>query len=194
MRKGLREALIEMHEAQGSINGMSAEAMADRNIENLSLTDHVPESATVHCAISNGTLLLLSIGVLELKDNPITLKVKGTEMISFRDIRGVRLGVAGKHGGVELYSVTIDRDDPGASNFGFKRAPFIMGISSSKAHAQKFQTKLSELLNGAPTGGVDNPPSESALDKLTKLKSLLDAGAITQEEFDSQKAKLMKEI
>jgi hypothetical protein len=194
MRKGLREALVEMHQAQGPINGMSAEAMADRKIENMNLTDHVPEGATVPCAISNGNLLLLSIGVLELNANPITMKVKGSQIISFRDIRGVRIGTAGKTGGVELYSVTIDRDDPGASNFGFKRAPFIMGITSSKTHAQVFQTKLSELMNGSPVVNVTTQASESALDKLTKLKSLLDLGAITQEEFDAQKAKLMNEI
>jgi hypothetical protein len=194
MQNGLREALIEMHQAQGSIHGMSAEEMADMNINNLSLMDHVPEGVVVHSAISNGSLLLLSIGVLELKANPITMKVKGSEMISFRDIRGIRLGVAGKTGGVELYSVTIDRDDPGASNFGFKRAPFVIGISSSKAHLQKFQTKLSELLSGSPAGPVDSKPSESALDKLAKLKSLLDAGAITQDEFESQKSKLLGEI
>ena len=36
--------------------------------------------------------------------------------------------------------------------------------------------------------------SESPLDVIKKLKELLDLGAITQEEFDSKKEKIMGEI
>lgn len=35
--------------------------------------------------------------------------------------------------------------------------------------------------------------SESKLDKLSKLKELFDAGALTQEEFDSEKKKILEE-
>ena len=35
------------------------------------------------------------------------------------------------------------------------------------------------------------PAAEDPLEKIGKLKQLLDAGAITQEEFDAQKAKLL---
>jgi hypothetical protein len=36
-------------------------------------------------------------------------------------------------------------------------------------------------------------PSESRLDKLKKLKELLDIGALTQEEYDKEKAKILEE-
>ena len=194
MTKGLREALLELYQAEATEKDvMSPESLVERKMESPFL-EHVPEGVTIHCAISSGNLLVTSIGVLEVKSNPITLKVKGSQMISFRDIRSVRISSAGKVSGREMFSVTIDRDDPGASNFGMKRAPFVMGMTSSKAHAQNFQTKISELMNGSPVVNVTTQASESALDKLTKLKSLLDLGAITQEEFDTQKSKLMNEI
>ena len=40
---------------------------------------------------------------------------------------------------------------------------------------------------------VVNQPSEDNFDKLKKLKSLLDAGAITQAEYDEQKKKLLSQ-
>lgn len=55
---------------------------------------------------------------------------------------------------------------------------------------------------GAPMGATgfkdfpfknkDDAHSEKSIDKLTKLKELLDSGAITQEEFDQEKKKIWK--
>ena len=55
---------------------------------------------------------------------------------------------------------------------------------------------------GAPMGATgfkdfpfkskDDAHSEKSIDKLTKLKDLLDSGAITQEEFDQEKKKIWK--
>lgn len=41
---------------------------------------------------------------------------------------------------------------------------------------------------------INAAQEESALDKIKKLKELLDIGAITQEEFDAQKSELLKNI
>ena len=43
-----------------------------------------------------------------------------------------------------------------------------------------------------PFKSKDDAHSEKSLDKLTKLKELLDSGAITQEEFDQEKKKIWK--
>ncbi len=44
------------------------------------------------------------------------------------------------------------------------------------------------------SGSGNNQDSESPMDKLKKLKELLDLGVISQEEFDQKKVKLMKQI
>ena len=36
--------------------------------------------------------------------------------------------------------------------------------------------------------------TEDSLDKIKKLKELLDMGALTQEEFDAKKKELLKEV
>ena len=36
--------------------------------------------------------------------------------------------------------------------------------------------------------------TEDSLDKIKKLKDLLDMGALTQEEFDAKKKELLKEV
>lgn len=43
-----------------------------------------------------------------------------------------------------------------------------------------------------PFKSKDDAHSEKSIDKLTKLKDLLDSGAITQEEFDQEKKKIWK--
>lgn len=43
-----------------------------------------------------------------------------------------------------------------------------------------------------PFKSKDDAHSETSIDKLTKLKELLDSGAITQEEFDQEKKKIWK--
>ena len=44
------------------------------------------------------------------------------------------------------------------------------------------------------SGTSSNNPEESAIDKLKKLKDLLDAGVISEEEFNAKKEKLLSEI
>jgi hypothetical protein len=192
MRQGLTEALVELFLAENRFPDKSPEDLAASSIERFTLNDLVPQGSTVHCALSFGSVLLLSDGVLEVKYGGFSGKVKGSQIVSFRDIRGVRVKKMGNTF-EDTYTVTIDRDDPSQSNFGFKNIPFIMGTTASQAHAQVFQGRLSQLMNGnsIPTSST---ATESPLDQLSKLKTLLDAGAISQDEFDSAKAKLMDQI
>lgn len=67
-------------------------------------------------------------------------------------------------------------------------------------------TRMAQIIDEYVKGGYDgkvqvnvsgtssNNPEESAIDKLKKLKDLLDAGVITEEEFNAKKEKLLSEI
>jgi membrane protease subunit (stomatin/prohibitin family) len=52
-------------------------------------------------------------------------------------------------------------------------------------------TPQSQFIGGQPTPTQTQPTTEDPYAKLTELKKLLDAGIITQEDFDAQKAKLL---
>lgn len=49
-----------------------------------------------------------------------------------------------------------------------------------------------EIIFGCEEVGATQPESDSKYDKLARLKELLDDGAITQEEFDKEKAKVLR--
>ena len=54
---------------------------------------------------------------------------------------------------------------------------------------------LPQMISGAMQSGQgQGQQSSSPLDKMKKLKELLDIGALTQEEYDKKKEKLMEEI
>lgn len=68
----------------------------------------------------------------------------------------------------------------------------------NKGYAKPFADKANEAIknlsngrNASAHGNTGNAPV-SVADELVKLKGLLDAGVLTQEEFDAQKAKLLR--
>lgn len=75
----------------------------------------------------------------------------------------------------------------------------ILVIHTKDAEYRFFFTKLEEwkiAFNNAIAGGADAEqvqavPSGSVADELMKFKSLLDSGAITVEEYNAQKARLL---
>jgi hypothetical protein len=72
----------------------------------------------------------------------------------------------------------------------FKTSDF-WGLTDSKEEALKFQGMLLNLMeNSSPNASS----SDNTLEKIGQLKQLLDSGAITQEEFDEKKKKLMDSI
>jgi hypothetical protein len=90
-----------------------------------------------------------------------------------------------------MFAVTIDRNDPGKASYGSGNLAQLIAMAKTREHALRFQALLGEALNGSLNAGI---PQESGLDKLAKLKSLLDAGAINQQEFDEQKAKILSQM
>lgn len=66
---------------------------------------------------------------------------------------------------------------------------FVLDLNKSqKSHLSEVKSIIADAKN---TIGHQAPASTSSIDQLLKLKELLDAGLITKEEFDSQKAKLL---
>lgn len=75
-----------------------------------------------------------------------------------------------------------------------------VGQRARAAHQQRSQTTYMNVAGGttsvaAATGSApvasSQGPAEDPLERIGKLKQLLDAGALSQEEFDAQKAKLL---
>jgi hypothetical protein len=69
-------------------------------------------------------------------------------------------------------------------------------LKCAENEVQVFAAKLKELVGEAQSGGrviVQNATADP-LDQLKKLKELLDAGVVTQEEFDEKKKTLMGQI
>ncbi len=62
---------------------------------------------------------------------------------------------------------------------------------AAKAEAAAAQQQAPVVAAPAPVAAPVAGPSSDGLDDLMKLKGLLDAGALTQEEFDAQKAKIL---
>ena len=71
-----------------------------------------------------------------------------------------------------------------------------VGKKARLEHQQRAQTSFMNVAQGVtPLGGVPSPVAENRVDdpleRIGKLKQLLDAGALTQEEFNAQKSKLL---
>ncbi|MCI8692610.1 MAG: SHOCT domain-containing protein [Lachnospiraceae bacterium] len=77
----------------------------------------------------------------------------------------------------------------------------VLVIRTQDAEYRFFFTKLEEwkiaFSNVREQGGVENVaqsvPVQSVADELLKFKSLLDAGAITEDEYNAQKARLLNQ-
>lgn len=68
------------------------------------------------------------------------------------------------------------------------------GIENFKAFLEYRQPQAEESTSGPQYNEVDDKSksTDEMVEKLVKLKNLLDKGAITQEEFDAEKANLLK--
>lgn len=77
----------------------------------------------------------------------------------------------------------------------------VLVIQTQDAEYKFFFTKLEEWKiafsnvreQGGADGKTDSVPVQSVADELLKFKSLLDAGAITEDEYNAQKAKLLNQ-
>jgi hypothetical protein len=71
-------------------------------------------------------------------------------------------------------------------------------VQQGRTHEEEQDAAISDTQQGsdaapppAPAAPPAEAPQESVVDQLTKLKSLLDANVLTQDEFDAQKSKIL---
>jgi hypothetical protein len=169
----LRKALLDQLPSSWNHSKFPEPVNFDSTIR--TLLPCVPEGSKI--ILSEACCIILDIGLLSY-DIGIGAEVKTSELISFQDIRGVAVTRVGKR-----YSVTIQRDNANAKNIEF--------FVEDEDKARAFQMKLSGMTIGKPNFGAT---SESALDKISKLKSLFDAGAISEKEFEKKKTELLDSI
>jgi TM2 domain-containing membrane protein YozV len=154
----------------------------------IAMESYIPEDSEVLYLIGDlGVFMLLDTGVLRLKLKLFGGPISGSEFVPLAQIKGVT--VKDRNPG---YAVEVRREEGSVVIAGssFKTSDFF-GLTGSKDEALKFQKMLLALL-GSPSS---NPKSsENAVGKISQLKELLDAGAITQDEFDAKKKKLMDSI
>jgi membrane protease subunit (stomatin/prohibitin family) len=80
----------------------------------------------------------------------------------------------------------------GAANNPGGTAAAGVGVGAGLGMGLVIPQMLQQSISGNQAAG--NMPKEGPMDKIKKLKELLDIGAITKDEFDAKKAILMKEI
>jgi len=150
----------------------------------------IPRDSKVLLSLSGGMLLLLDNGVLKVKTKSMwSGDVSGAELIPFAHIKGVSVEDEAFGG----FTVEIHRNENSKVIAGssFSKDTGVRGLTASRDHALKFQSLFLGLMEG-PTSKQES--SESALDRISKLKELLDSGAITQAEFDDKKKQLLDSI
>lgn len=124
---------------------------------------------------------------------------------SIRDVDLVQ-GMKQKAMGVGDVVVHCQHDDytgrPSVTLEGIKDPKSVRGLVMEVAnrarihHQKRSQTTYMNVAGGAVPGAAQAEPlvvaqSEDPLERIGKLKQLLDAGALTQDEFDAQKNKLL---
>jgi hypothetical protein len=149
---------------------------------------YIPADSQVLFILGQGYFMLLDNGVLRLKLTPFSSSpYGGAEFVPFSQIRGVT--VTDRKPGYSV-DVRIEEGTVVIAGSSFKTSDF-WGLTDSKEEALKFQGMLLGLLgNSSPNASS----SDNSLEKIGQLKQLLDSGAITQDEFDEKKKKLMDSI
>ena len=138
-------------------------------------------------------ILTIDESQIEFKKRNWYLISSDTENLSFQKITGVSVD---KH----IFGATVTIKSAGndsiyVSGFWKKKADEIKRICALQISANS-HNGTSEALSDAISKAVGRKPdaavSFSVADELIKLKGLVDAGVLTQEEFDAQKRKLIK--
>lgn len=102
--------------------------------------------------------------------------------------RGIESAGDSGGGGAALFGMGM-----GVGGIGGSAQGVAGGVAVPAAPAPKFDSQTGEPIAAPASVGSTAAPavSEDPYEKLTKLKGLLDAGIITQEDFDASKAKLL---
>jgi hypothetical protein len=179
MREDLRSAV----ERDGSSDRVSEEQFQE-------IEQYVPANSKVLCALGWGMFLLLDTGILILQTKSVFKGgVKGAELVPFSHIGKVSVKKQGL-----IYTLDIHRNNANAGMLAGASSPMtrlIGAMTGSHDNAYNFQELLLGLMAGS---GGNAKTSDDPLEKIVKLKQLLDSGAISQDEFDEKKKKLMDSI
>lgn len=130
-------------------------------------------------------------GSLELHDDRVVLK-RGKMLGNFekttflRDILEVQLKKPGLARGMLAISTALDRGDINSTSV---QANNIALKSSQWDEAVEFKRLIEEAASAAKSAG--SAATSSAADEIAKFKGLLDAGAITEDEFAAKKKQLL---
>ena len=184
LRQDLINALIEE-------TGLP-EAEVHSLVEKRELESFIPQDAKVLCSLNMGYLLLMSNGVLHLIMG-LNLKPRESELIAFEDLQGVEIRTVNSTPFSKTHTVILQRKKTVSGGFriGQTRLFTVGGLAPSLEHAKKFQSLVMNMTRPA----ANLPQAEnSPLDQISKLKSLLDSGAITKKEFDAKKTRLLDSI
>jgi hypothetical protein len=176
MRKDLRSAF----ERDGYADRVSEEQFQ-------AIEQYVPANSKVLCALM-GKFLLLDTGILVLQTKLFKDVAIGAELVPFSHIGKVSVNKRGL-----IYFLDIHRNDANAGMVAgaSSNTKFIEAVTGSRDNAYNFQELLLDKMAGSP-GNAQSP--DNSLEKIGQLKQLLDSGAITQDEFDEKKKKLMDSI
>jgi hypothetical protein len=184
MREDLRNALER--------DNISADRLSEARFQEIE--EYVPANSKVLCALGSGMFLLLDTGILVLATKSIFKGgVKGAELVPINHLAKVSVKKMGMGSGTH-YQVDIHKNAANAGMLAGSSSPsakLIGGFTFSRENADNFQELLLGLMAGS---GGNAKPSEDPLEKIVKLKQLLDSGAISQDEFDEKKKKLMDSI
>jgi hypothetical protein len=153
----------------------------------LTIESFIPSDSKVLFLLKPGFFILLDKGVLKMQQK-FFAPIRGADFVPFSQIRGVKIEDHGEAG----LRVEVRRDEGKAilagSTISFND---FFGVTRSREEALKFQDLLLGLLENSSN---KQQPNDGPLEKIGKLKQLLDSGAITQKEFDDKKKKLMDSI
>jgi hypothetical protein len=179
MRQDLQRAFDQAKKKDGTIyknpDPTEMEGKLDPNEKIIVLIKCLIGNTGVSTAIlTDRTVHIFSRGVLKSKTN-------NYETVPFHQITGIELGRKMTWG----WMITITR----AAN-----TDVLTKID--EPDAKRFVEELKKLVPSNSAGGqtVIQNMAVDPLDQLKKLKELLDAGIVTQEEFDEKKKSLMGQI
>lgn len=68
------------------------------------------------------------------------------------------------------------------------------GLAMGMAAGNAFGNMANQMFNSNPAAGQPTPASEDPMEKLAKLKKMLDAGLITQTDFDAKKSEILASL
>lgn len=125
--------------------------------------------------------------------NFLAMGLKGDKTIYYGDLTSVQFKKAGFTPGYIQFSLAGGREDRGGVSSATSDENSITLISDTNVEAEKTVSFINKKIREVKTA-VSRPQvvsNVSSADELLKFKQLLDAGVITQEEFDAKKKQLL---